>query len=74
MFYNFFPTHFFYQRRKPLTLFRMGCSGMEGGRAKRSLPKICHTYPTMMNLDTFITYLRKFQKLYESHDTLLGFC
>ena len=74
MFYNFFPIHFFYQRRKSLTLFRMGCSQMEGGVAKRPLPKICHTYPTMMNLDTVISYLKKFQKLYESHDTPLGFC
>ena len=78
MFYNFFPTNFFYQRRKSLTLFRMGCSRMEaqggGGGAKRSPPKICHTYPTMMNLDTVISYLKKFQKLYESLDTPLGFC
>ena len=53
----------------------MGCSRMEGGGgAKRSLRKICHTYPTMMNLNTVIPYLKKFQKLYESHDTPLGFC
>ena len=28
------------------------------------LPKIPHTYPTMMKLDTVIPYLRKIQKMY----------
>ena len=36
---------------------------------KASLPKICHTYPTMMK-----PYLKKIQKLYESRDTPLEFC
>ena len=55
-------------------LFR-GCSRMGGGAGKKSpLPKICRTYPTMMKLGTVIPYLKKLQKLYESHDTLLGFC
>ena len=34
-----------------------------------SLPKICHTYPTMMKLGTVIPYLKKIQKIYESRDT-----
>ena len=29
---------------------------------KTRLPKICHTYPTMMKLDTLIPYLKKIQK------------
>ena len=32
-------------------------------------PKICHTYPAMMKLGTVIPYLKKIQKIYESHDT-----
>ena len=50
-----------------LTLFRMGlfrgCSQMAVGGTKRlSLPKICHTIPTMMKLGTVIPNLKKFQK------------
>ena len=52
--------------------FFQGFSWM--GEAKRPLPKICHTYLTMMKLGTVILYLNKFQKLYKSHDTPLGFC
>ena len=36
------------------------------------LPKICLTYPTMMKLGTVIPYLKKIQKIYESHDTFLS--
>ena len=54
-------------------LFR-GCSQTERGAKKAPLPKICQTYPTMMKLGTVIPYLKKFQKLYESRDTPLGFC
>ena len=43
-----------------------------GRRKKDPLPKICHTYPTMMKLGTFITYQKKIQKIYESRDTPLG--
>ena len=46
-----------------------GCSRMGGG-----LPKICHTYPTMMKLGTVIPYLKKTPKIYESRDTPLEFC
>ena len=39
-----------------VTLFRMGFFGaVHGwGPKKTPLPKICHTYPTMMKLDTVI--------------------
>ena len=37
---------------------QMGRGG--GGLAKRlSLPKICHTHPTVMKLSTVTTYLKK---------------
>ena len=43
-----------------------GCSWMEEGAQKGSpLPKICHTYPTMMKLDTVVPYLKKIQNMYE---------
>ena len=29
-----------------------------------SLPKICHTFPTMMKLGTAIPYLKEIQKIY----------
>ena len=64
-----------------LTLFRMGFFGAahgwrggRGGRKRTPLPKICHTYPTMMKLGSVIPYLKKIQKLYESRDTPLEFC
>ena len=47
--------------------------GWRGGK-KAPLPKICHTYPTMMKLGTVIPYLKKIEKLYESRDTPLEFC
>ena len=53
-------------------LFR-GCSRMGGGK-KIPLPKICHTYPTAMKLDTVIPYPKKIQKIYESRDKPLEFC
>ena len=39
-----------------------------------ALPKIRHTYPTMMELGTVIPYLRKIQKMYKSRDTYLDSC
>ena len=39
-----------------------------------SLPKICHTYPTMIKLGTIIPYLKKTQKIYESRDAPPDFC
>ena len=56
-------------------LFR-GCSRMRGGRggAKRPppLPKICHTYLTMMKLGTVMSYSKKIQKINKSRDTPLS--
>ena len=44
------------------------------GDPKRStLPKICHTYPTMMKLSTVAPYLKKIQKIYKPRDTPLQF-
>ena len=58
-----------------LTLFRMSPFGAAHGRAKakKTLPKICHIYPTMMKLGTVIPYLKKIQKIYKSRDTPLEF-
>ena len=47
-----------------------GCSRMGGGQ-KDPLPKICHTYPTMMKLGI---YLKKIEKIYKSRDTPTDFC
>ena len=45
------------------------------GRGKKApLPKICHKYPKMMKRGTVIPYLKKIQKIYESHDTSLEIC
>ena len=54
-------------------LFR-GCSRIGGGGQKGPLPKIFHTYPTMMKLGTVIPYPKNIQKIYESRDTPLEFC
>ena len=40
---------------------------------KAPLLKICHTYPTMMKLDTVIPYLKEIQKTYRLRDTPLEF-
>ena len=37
------------------------------------LPKICHTYPTMIKLGTVIRYTKKIQNIYEPRDTSLQF-
>ena len=48
--------------------------GLGKPKAPTSLHKIYHTYPTMMKLGTVTPFLKKFQKIYESRDTLLDFC
>ena len=48
--------------------------GYGGGPFWPPVSKICHTYPTIMKLDTVIPYLRKIQKMYKSRDTSLEFC
>ena len=45
-----------------------GCSWM-GGAKMPTLPKICHTYPTMMKFGTVIPHLKKIQKIYKLRDT-----
>ena len=40
----------------------------------KALPKICHTYPSMMKLGTVIPYLKKIRKIYKPCDTSLEFC
>ena len=40
-----------------------------GDQRRHSLPKIYHTYPTMMKLGTVIPYPKKIQKMYESLET-----
>ena len=62
-----------------LILFRMGfLRAAQGWREEGAfwlpLPKIRHTYPTIMKLGTVIPYLRKIQKMYKSRDTFLEFC
>ena len=59
-----------------LSLFRMGFLRAAYGWGQKSspLPKICHTYPTVMKLGTVIPYPEKIQKIYESRDTPLEFC
>ena len=49
-----------------------GCSRM--GIQKCPLPKIYHTYPTIMKLYTVLPYLKKIQKLYKLLITTLDFC
>ena len=59
-----------------LPLFRMGFFGAShgwGGPKRPPVPKICPSYPTMMNLGTVIPYPKKIQKMYESGDTALAF-
>ena len=59
------------------TLLRMEFFGAAhrcgGGDKKAPLPKICHTYPTMMKLGTVIPYPKNIQKIYERRGTLLEF-
>ena len=54
------------------SFFRLLADG-EGAKKTPHLPKIYHTYPTMMKLGTVIPYLRKIRKIYESLDTPLEF-
>ena len=63
---------YFFFNPIPDGLFR-GCSRM-GGEQKDPLPKICHTYPTMMKLGTVRPYLEKIKKIYELRDISRKFC
>ena len=58
-------------------LFR-GCSRMRGEGEEQKVPTslyntICHTYPTLMKLDTVIPYLKMIQKTHRSRDKSLAF-
>ena len=58
-------------------LFRTGIFGAAHGwwgGQKAPLPKIFHTYPTMMKLGTVISYIKNIQKIYESRDTPPEYC
>ena len=59
-------------------LFRTGifgaAHGWGGGVQKALLPKIFHTYPTMMKLGIVISYIKNIQKIYESRDTPPEYC
>ena len=53
----------------------MGLLEATHGWGKNSpLPKICHTYPTVIKLGTIIPYLKRFQKIYKSRDAPLEIC
>ena len=62
------PHHCLTQHNFLLTLFRMGFFGAahRWGRGAfcSPLPKICHTYSTMMQLGTVIPYVRKTKKIH----------
>ena len=60
------------------TLFRMvlfrAAHGWPPKKAQKGpLPKICHTYPTMMKLGTILPYIKEIHKIYKSRDTPLEF-
>ena len=69
---------FFQKRPIPWPYSEWALSGLltDGGRwgKKAPLPKIFHTYPTMMKIGTVIPYLKKIQKIYELRDTPPEFC
>ena len=51
-----------------------GWGGWGGGAKRPPLPKIFHTYPTVMKLGTVKPYLKKIQKIYQSRETHPEFC
>ena len=51
-----------------------GTAHVWGGGKRTPFPKICHTYPTLMKLDTKTPSLKKDQRIFESRDTPLEFC
>ena len=71
---DFFPWLYFNAIQDGLFWKCSQMGGGGGGGKKHPLSKICHTYPTLMKLDTVISYLKKIQKLHESRDTPLEFC
>ena len=59
-----------------LNILRIGVFGAAHGwwRGESPLPKVTHTYPTIIKLGTVITYLKKIQKTYNSRDIPFDFC
>ena len=51
-----------------------GWGGCRGGRGKKPLHKICHTYPTKMKLGLITPCLKNIQNIYDSRNALLEFC
>ena len=49
-------------------------SRMVGEQKGFPLPKVCHTYPARIKLDSVIPYLKKIQKIYESYGTPPELC
>ena len=45
-----------------------GAAHWYGGSKRSPLPKICQTYPAMMEPGTVLPYLNKIQKISESRD------
>ena len=66
-------TNIFYVNHIQIGSFR-GCSRIGVQKCSPPLPKICHTYPTMMKLSTVIPYLMKIQCIYKLRDTSIKFC
>ena len=64
-------------QNESLTLSRMGIFGAAhwwGSQKGPSLPKICHTNPTIMKLGTVLPYVKKIQKIHKSRDIPPEFC
>ena len=58
----------------PAQIGLLGAALGWGGGQKGPLPKICHTYPTMIELVTVIPCLKKILKICKSRDAPLEFC
>ena len=54
----------------------MGLFGLLTDREgkKALVPKICHTYPTMMKPGKIIPYVKKIRKIYKPCDIPFEFC
>ena len=57
-----------------MSFFGAAHNGGPGGAKKAPLPKIYHTYPTIMTFGSAMLYLKKIHKMYESRDTPFDFC
>ena len=64
----------FVQHINPIQDGHFLCCSRMGRVKKPHLPKICHTYLTMIKFGTVIPYLKKIEAIYESRDTPPEFC